>query len=237
MLSLLSMWAITVGAAATADTALVEYYGPHPIELEGAGPEHGMCFIEGPHFHSYTPAKKTEVLYVHDGPYWSFVGDPTEYEPRYDGPSYVYYGHHPVWWTHEPGHHYCYISGPHHHWYEPAHDVTFVEKGGAYWYTGAHPAWYHPKDKVYLAVDEHYHHHDVIVRPAVVVAPPVGWIGVTVDFGPAVLTIGAPPRPPPVQVIEVHDVYEVHEHHDHHWPPAWGHYKHEHKHKHGRGKR
>lgn len=192
-------------------TVIVEFYGPHPID---PGVHSGLCGIEGDHMHSYRP--HDEVLYVNDGPYWTFVGDPTEFEPAYPAP-HAYYGHHPVWWTHAPGEHYCYITGPHRHGHAPPPTVHFTERGGAYWYVDAHPVWYERHKKRKHHIDDHYHEH-VIVRPVVTVEPPSGWIGVTFGGASVGIEFGRPVvyRPAPV-IIE--------EHHHHHGPPAWGHHK------------
>lgn len=194
-------------------TTIVEFYGPHPID---PGVHSGLCGIEGPHMHSYRP--HDEVLYVTDGPYYTFVGDPTEFEQP--PVSYSYYGHHPVWWTHDPGEHYCYITGPHHHGYEPPHSDDYTERGGAYWYVGARPVWYERHKARGHRIDDHYHDH-VIVRPVITVEPPSGWIGVTIGIGGIGVEVGRP-----VHVIErpTTIIYE-HDHHDHRGPPAWGHHK------------
>lgn len=215
----------------TAHADLVEFYGPHPVDPRI---DRGLCAIEGPHVHSYAP--HDEVLYVRDGDYWTFVGDPVEFEPEPppERPVHVvhvretYYGHHPVWWTHAEGEHYCFIDGPHHHGHRPPGHVRFERKGDVYWYVGGHPVWYEKhKKKRHKHVVTYYERH-TYRRPVVTVAPPVGWVGVTiglpsvlvdvdVDLGPTTR------RPPPVTVIE-------HHHHHHHPGKKWK------DHKHGKGK-
>lgn len=182
---------------------IVEFYGPHPID---PSVNSGLCTIGGAHMHSYRP--HDEVLYVNDGPYWTFVGDPTEFEPAPPA-SVAYYGHHPVWWTHDPGEHYCYISGPHHHGHAPPPTLSFSERGGAYWYVGAQPAWVERGGKRGRRIDDHYHKH-AIVRPIVTSAPPTGWVGVTFGGGGGGGAIGVgfglpvviEHSPPPVIIIE-----------------------------------
>jgi|GEM_PF-4009233 len=209
-------------------TTIVEYYGPHPID---PGVNGGLCTIQGAHMHSYRP--QDEVLYVNDGPYWTFVGDPTEFEPEAPA-AHSYYGHHPVWWTNAPGEHYCYITGPHHHGYAPAGRDKFVERGGAYWFVGAQPVWYERRKRKH-DMDGHYGRH-AIVRPIITVEPPTGWIGVRLGIGGAALGIefGAPVVVLPSPVIFVDD--------DHHHRPKWKKHKDDHhyrgkdKHKgHGKG--
>ncbi len=206
--------------AGPAHAQLVEFYDPHPVDPTIVD---GLCAIHGPHYHSYAP--HDEVLYVRDGDYWTFVGDPVEFEPEppRERPAVVhvretYYGHHPVWWTHDPGEHYCYIDGPHSHGHRPPAHVRFERKGDAHWYVGSHPVWYEThKKKRHKRVVTYYERRSY-ARPVVTVAPPVGWVGVTiglpgvrVDFGPTVH------RPPPVTIIE----------HHHHDKPGkrWGHHK------------
>jgi len=221
------------GAEARASERLVEFYGPHPIDPQV---DAGLCVIEGPHLHSYAP--HDEVVYVSDGPYWTFVGDPTEFEP--EPPSHhAYYGEHPIWWTHAPGEHYCYIVGPHSHAYAPPPGPSFTERGGAYWYVGARPAWYERGKHKRERVDTYYRAHRVL-RPVVTVSPPTGWIGVTLGVDGVRASFGIDPGLP--VVIERHPVIiEAPRHH----PPAWGHHKQDprfpgkhhgkdkHKHKHG----
>lgn len=221
--------ALTIASATTGDTTIVDYYGPHPLP---GSIDHAMCWIEGPHVHAYEP--EDPLLFVHDDDSWTFVGDPSEYEQA--SPSTIYYGHHPVTWTAdyagEPTH-YCYISGPHHHWHAPPESAAWVEKGGAWWYVGARPVWYEERRVKAKRIDDHYAHEHVIVRPVVVVAPPVGWVGVTfgargvsasIGFGRVEVVRPAPVYVQPVVIIEEHD-------HHHHRPPghAYGHYKHKEK--------
>ncbi|HRE92154.1 MAG TPA: hypothetical protein PK095_23770, partial [Myxococcota bacterium] len=152
MRSLIAFMLMAVGLALTgpAHAQLVDFYGPHPVD---PGVHRGLCAIEGPHVHSYAP--HDEVLYVRDGDYWTFVGDPVEFEPEPppERPATIvhvretYYGHHPVWWTHGPGEHYCYIDGPHYHGHRPPGHVRFERKGDAFWYVGGHPAWYEKHKK------------------------------------------------------------------------------------------
>lgn len=225
---MLTLLCALVSSALAADT-IVDYHGPHPVP---DSIEHGMCWIEGPHFHSYEPADR--VLYVEDDDHLVFVGDPTEYERA--SPSAVYYGHHPVTWTlaYDEPVHYCYITGPHHHWHAPPPTTVWVDKGGAWWYVGKHPAWYESRVKRHKHIDAHYARAHVIERPTVVVAPPSGWIGVTfgggrsgvsASFGIGVDVVHAPPVVYHRPVV----IVEEHHHHDHH-------HKHKHGHGHGHGK-
>jgi hypothetical protein len=159
---------------ASAGGEVIEYLGPHPM---ASSLGRGMCFIEGPHIHAYAPEKP--VLYVQAGPSWVFVGDPTEFDTV--TPKYAYYGHHPVFWVDAPEgvafEPYCYITGPHYHWFAPPPALAFKLKGGAYWFVGKHPAWY--KGRVHRHLDEYYvgvH----LAHPVITVAPPVGFVGVVI---------------------------------------------------------
>ena len=143
---------LIMSSGPAAEARRVWYKGPHPIDKKLLK---GMCYIPGPHVHSYAPVKP--LLFVKAGRHQVFVGDPVEYE--IEAPKHAYYGHHPLFWLGpgHPGKHYCYITGPHHHWYKPPKHVKFKRKGNVYWYVGAHPGWYrktHPRATMLRA---HYH--------------------------------------------------------------------------------
>ena len=93
----------------------VRYAGVHPIPKGEGG---GMCHIEGPHVHIFA-ANKLEYR-LHDDDY-VFVGDPVAY--GWDGPKYAYKGNHPVHVEAvvggPPDVEYCYLNGPHYHYFEP----------------------------------------------------------------------------------------------------------------------
>jgi hypothetical protein len=176
-----------VGAAGAAQARVVHYTEPHPV---APGVHKGMCHIEGPHIHAYKPHKP--VLYVQIGGHYSFVGDPVEFEveeaaadddePR--RPRFAYHSHHPVFWVTPAGaeiEHYCYINGPHHHWYRPPPRMRFKRKGGVYWYVGARPRWYRKRWRKRRHINRHYAEVH-FTRPVVTVAPPVGFI--SVGIGP-----------------------------------------------------
>lgn len=166
--------ALLVTSAPEAWAQRTWYAGPHPIHKRVLK---GMCYIPVPHVHNYAPANP--LLYVRTGKHHNFVGDPVEHE--LEAPRYAYYGHHPVFWVQKRGaaKHYCYITGPHHHWYKPPGHLKFKQKGNAYWYVGGHPAWYkkdHPRAKMLRT-----HYHSIgIPLPEVKVAAPVGFVGVVV---------------------------------------------------------
>ena len=134
----------TAGLTAQADPARadqVSYVGMHPIHAGG-----GFCYIEAPHVHVYAPSAKAKVMYRASAEGQYFVGDPVAFQ--YDGPSYSYYGHHPVDVDVvadveiEAGHDFCYLDGPHYHYFAPEANVDFELKGDAYWYVGVYPPEY-----------------------------------------------------------------------------------------------
>jgi len=178
VLTVVAAAAVSLGAARTASADQVRYVGIHPV------PAGGFCYIEGPHVHVYAPAKtkdKTRVLYrVHDGSYY-FVGDPVAF--GYQGPRHTYYGHHPVAvdvvvGDPRPQHEveFCYLDGPHYHYYTPPSDISFVVDGGAYWYAGTYPPAYERDRKAYVAVNTVYE-PIAYTRPVVTVAPPAVYLG------------------------------------------------------------
>ena len=73
----LALVVFLVGSTAAAHAGVVRYLGPHPL-APGVGK--GMCYIEGPHVHSYFPHKA--LLYVRTGSAFVFIGDPVEFEIR-----------------------------------------------------------------------------------------------------------------------------------------------------------
>src|SRR5678809_252614 len=110
----------------------VRFAGIHPIPKSDGG---GICHIEAPHVHIYA-ANKLEYRTYDDNNV--FVGDPVAY--GWDGPKYAYKGHHPIQVNAvvgepEPYVHYCYINGPHYHYWEPE-GPDYKVAGGAYFYVG-----------------------------------------------------------------------------------------------------
>jgi hypothetical protein len=108
----------------------------------------------------------------HDDDYY-FVGDPTPF--GYDGPKYSYYGAHPVAEeiTDYGQPDYCYLEGPHYHWYEPPPQASFEFRGGAYWYVGTFDPVYYRERPRYVVINRAYQPL-VYARPTVdvTVAPP-----------------------------------------------------------------
>jgi len=199
---------VLLGSPKTAAADQVSYVGVHPI------PGGGFCHIEVPHVHIYVPAKsrkRVKLLYrKHHGAYY-FVGDPVAY--GYDGPRVTYYGPHPIDVDVVVGDHrdgddddveYCYLRGPHYHYYAPPDDSSFEMKGDAYFYVGAYPPEYKRHERALVGINAVYEpmHYD---RPVVTVSPPEAYIGPVVEVhGPAV-EVAAPAVEVAAPVVEVEE--------------------------------
>ncbi len=203
--------------AARADARHFRFEGMHPIpEAQGGG----FCYIETPHVHVYEPAR-ADLLYRNEPDGYAFVGDPVPY--GYDGPKYSYYGHHPIY-VNGDAEEYCYLDGPHYHWYSPPPQARFKLKGGVYFFAGAFPSVYVEGKPRYARINTIYRPLRY-TRPVVIEAPPPEYTGpimveerptVVVPSGPPVVRggiqagfsvqIGTPP-PPAVIVHEERPVY------------------------------
>jgi hypothetical protein len=182
---LLALVALTVmTGSALAAGKQVKYIGVHPIAKAHGG---GFCYIEGPHVHIFQADK---VQYRDHRGYQHFVGDPVAY--GYDGPKHVYKGHHPIHvevvvGDSEPDLEFCYIDGPHYHYFVPPEGPEFKVVGGAYFYVAEPPKVYVEARPVMIEINAIYRPL-VYVRPVVTVEAPVGWIGARAEFiGPAVV--------------------------------------------------
>ncbi len=155
----------------------VRFAGIHPIPKSEGG---GICYIEGPHVHIYA-ANKLE--YRNHGDDHVFVGDPVAY--GYDGPKYAYKGPHPIqvdaYVGGDPDPEYCYIQGPHYHYFEPPDNGDFRLTGGAYFYVGTPPPPMIEARPQYVGINAYYQPM-VYTRPVVEVDAPVGWIGARAEF-------------------------------------------------------
>jgi len=165
----------------------VRYVGIHPIPKSEGG---GICYIEGPHVHIFA-ANKLEYR-DHRGANY-FVGDPVAY--GYDGPKYAYKGHHPIHVNavvddDADDTEYCYIEGPHYHYFEPAvADTDFKLAGDAYFYVGEPPPAYVEARPAMVKINAVYTPM-VYTRPIVTVEPPSGWIGIRAGIGvPAAVVV------------------------------------------------
>jgi hypothetical protein len=130
--------------------------------------------------------------------YNHFVGDPVAY--GWDGPKHAYRGNHPihvhaVLQDEYEDVQYCYLDGPHYHYYTPPPTVSadFKLQGGVYYYVAEPPPVYLEARPQYVEVNAVYE-PIVYARPVIAVTtPPPGWIGARVDIvAPAVVV--EPPR-------------------------------------------
>src|SRR5215467_4278435 len=156
----------------------VRYVGIHPLPKSEGG---GICYIEGPHIHVFDADK---IQYRdHRGSNY-FVGDPVAY--GYDGERYAYKGHHPIHVAavvgdDDPDDVYCYINGPHYHYFAPPEGPEFRLEGGAYFYVGDPPRAYVEARPAMMRINTVYQPL-VYDRPVVTVDAPVGWIGARAEF-------------------------------------------------------
>jgi hypothetical protein len=196
--SIIAALVLSLGFSASAHARVAEYVSQHPVPHKYGG---GFCYIDVPHVHNYAPSDPR--MYRESNGQNYFVGDPAPFD--YDGPRYSYYGAHPVVDAQvQLGHPvYCYIKGPHYHWYQPPPQAQFQMNGGAYWYVGSFPQTYYDERPRYGAINEAYAPMPY-ARPIVDVrvAPPVvaaeislggpGWRAAAVVGGPAVYVAPTP---------------------------------------------
>lgn len=155
-----------LGSAGPAAAKHFRYRSPHPFH-------NGFCYLEGRHEHPDGPTD-ARVYRVIRGEYY-FVGDPIAF--GYHGPQYAYYDPHPVFDKAnafgEPV--YCYLEGPHYHWYAPPSEARFESRAGVYWYVGAFEPVFYDRHPRYVTINEVYRPLSY-GRPTVAVtdAPP-GW--------------------------------------------------------------
>jgi hypothetical protein len=190
---LAAVWlGLAAGPALAGNAKQVRYIGIHPLPKAEGG---GICYIEGPHVHIYAPAGEGEKLQYRDRHGASyFVGDPVAY--GYDAKRYAYKGHHPIHVAavvgdDDPADVYCYINGPHFHYFEPPDGPDFKIAGDAYFYVGDPPRAYVDARPAMMKINAVYQPL-VYERPVVEIDAPVGWIGARAEFiAPAVVV--APP--------------------------------------------
>jgi|PlaIllAssembly_1097288.scaffolds.fasta_scaffold51490_3 hypothetical protein len=203
---------VLVTSVAIAGKKQVRYVGIHPVPKAEGG---GFCNIEGPHVHVFG-ANKLEYR-DHRGANY-FVGDPVAY--GYDGPRHAYKGHHPIH-VHavvgdsEPDVEYCYLNGPHYHYFTPPEGPDFKMAGEAYFYVGTPPPVYVEARPAMVEINAVYT-PIVYARPVVEVAAPVGWIGLHatygVGMGVGIVTPGVVVAPPRATVVTPGVVVDAHVH-------------------------
>jgi hypothetical protein len=195
---------ILAGTTAASGAHVVRYVSKHPLPKKIG---RGFCYITVPHVHDYEPSDPRLYRQM-DGQYY-FVGDPAPFD--YEGPRYSYYGAHPIADVNvtfgSPT--YCYLRGPHYHWYAPPPQMQFEMRGGAYWYVGNYEPTYYSERPRFVVINDVYA-PVVYARPVVDVrvAPPA-FHGEIVAVAPGVAAravVGAPvvsagvyvaPPPPP----------------------------------------
>jgi hypothetical protein len=201
---------LMVGATTASAAHVVRYVSKHPLPKKIG---RGFCYITVPHVHDYEPSDPRLYRQM-DGQHY-FVGDPAPFD--YEGPRYSYYGAHPIADVnvHFGSPTYCYLRGPHYHWYSPPPQMQFELKGGAYWYVGNYEPVYYSERPRYVVINDVYA-PVVYTRPVVDirVAPPA-FHGEIVAVGPGIgarAVVGAPivsagvylaPPPPPVVHVGV----------------------------------
>jgi hypothetical protein len=183
ILALVALVLIAVPAAAGIHQ--VRYVGIHPLPKSEGG---GICYIEGPHVHVFDADK---VQYRdHRGASY-FVGDPVAY--GYDGERFAYKGHHPIHVAavvgdDDPADVYCYIDGPHFHYFAPPEGPEFKIAGGAYFFVGDPPRAYVDARPAMMKINAVYQPL-FYERPVITVDAPVGWIGARAEFAAPIAVV------------------------------------------------
>ena len=177
---LLGLFLVFATTVAFAGKKQVKYIGIHPIPKAEGG---GFCNIEGPHVHVFG-ANKLEYR-DHRGQNY-FVGDPVAY--GYDGPRHQYKGHHPIHvdvvvGSPEPDTEFCYLNGPHYHYFVPPEGPEFKVVGDTYFYVDASPPQAYIEARPAMVEVNAVYTPIVYARPVVEVEPPVGWIGLHATWG------------------------------------------------------
>ena len=95
--------------------------GPHPA------PGGGWEATQSPHVHTYAPFDLR--LFSYENGCYYFIGDPHDF--GYTGQVYSYYGAHPIADTYGGG--WCFMVGPHSHWWRPWSPYFTVVGPWYYW--------------------------------------------------------------------------------------------------------
>ena len=103
--------------------------GPHPA------PGGGWEASPNPHVHNYAPFDLRLFSY-HNGCYY-FIGDPRDF--GFTGQAYSYYGAHPI--ADEYGGGWCFMVGPHNHWWRPW-SPYFTTVGSWYYWQGPYDPFF-----------------------------------------------------------------------------------------------
>jgi hypothetical protein len=147
--------------------------GPHPA------PGGGWESSTAPHMHDYAPFDLRLFAY-RDGCYY-FIGDPHDF--GYTGESYSYYGAHPVLDAYGGG--WCFMIGPHSHWWRPWSPYFTVVGPWNYWngpydpffwsYWPYYSFFYRSYYPSYYSGGRYF--HSWRAAPPISHVPPTGWRG------------------------------------------------------------
>jgi hypothetical protein len=159
--------------------------GPHPA------PGGGWEATATPHVHNYAPFDLRLFSY-RDGCYY-FVGDPRDF--GYTGQLYSYYGAHPIADGYGGG--WCFMVGPHTHWWRPW-SPNFTVVGSWYYWNGPYDpffwAYWPFYSFYYRSYYPHYYAGGRYFRGGFHAAPPItrvpayagaGWRGAPAGSGGA----------------------------------------------------
>jgi hypothetical protein len=150
------------------------YGGQHPA------PGGGWEAVQTPHVHNYPPFDMRLFSY-RDGCYY-FIGDPRDF--GYTGQTYSYYGAHPVADVYGGG--WCFMIGPHTHWWRPWSPYFTVVGPWNYWYGPYDPFFwaYWPYFSFYYRsyypsyyAGGRYYRNGYRTAPAISHVPPTNWRG------------------------------------------------------------
>ena len=110
------------------------FEGPHPVDSRV---EPGVTWDNTPgrHMHGYPPFD-LRLFNFQNGCYY-FIGDPTDF--GYAGQTYSYYGAHPILATYGGG--WCFMIGPHHHFWRPWSPL-FATVGPWYYWEGPYDPFF-----------------------------------------------------------------------------------------------
>ena len=147
--------------------------GPHPA------PGGGWEATTTPHVHDYAPFD-LRLFSFRQGCYY-FIGDPRDF--GYTGQTYDYYGAHPVADAYGGG--WCFMIGPHYHWWRPWSSNFTVVGPWNYW-DGPYDPFFWAYWPYYSFFYRSYYpgfyaggrfFHTWRTAPAIARVPPTGWRG------------------------------------------------------------
>jgi hypothetical protein len=150
------------------------YGGPHPA------PGGGWEAVQTAHVHDYAPFDMR--LFTYRAGCYYFIGDPRDF--GYTGQVYSYYGAHPVADVYGGG--WCFMIGPHTHWWRPWSPYFTVVGPWNYWYGPYDPFFwaYWPYYSFYYRsyypsfyAGGRFYTNGYRVAPAITRVPSTGWRG------------------------------------------------------------